>query len=334
MDTLDPVIRAIDVGYGNTKYTTAVHDGQTSAAHFHSIVHRPSPIEGSFSESDQIYDVVVRGERYQVGPGLDVVWEGGVRTLHDNFIETNGYMALVYGALSQMDIDDHIDLLVVGLPVALMNSKRQKLQAMLQGTHTVMGREITIHRVNAVAQPLGGFMSFAGSDEDQTDLSTTRNFLIDPGFFTVDFMASTGLREIKGFSGSHSSGVSAYLKGIAKALSKDMGEPIEDISLIDAGLISGRFKQYGKEVDLSQYHDTAIEEIMPAVEVISNKIGAGRNVDQVILVGGGAKLFLEPLQNILTNHSIICPENSILSNVLGFQQIGEMWFQHQQREVA
>lgn len=328
MHTSDPVIRAIDVGYGNTKFTTSVNNGSAVASHFSSLVHRPNGAVGTFSDSPDIYRVEVNNEIYEVGPGLDVVFEGGVRTLHDNFIDTNGYMALVYGALSRMDIDDHIDLLVVGLPVSLLKSKRADLERKLTRLHHVMGRGITIHKVMVVAQPLGGFMNFASSSDDVEGLAVARNLLIDPGFFTVDFMASTGLREIKGTSGSHPSGVSAYLKGIATQLGYD------NISHIDEGLRTGRFKLDGKEVDLKAFHEKALLEIAPAAEVISNKIGSGRGIDQVILVGGGAPLFKELIQNILPGHNIICPEQSVLSNVLGFQQIGDSVWLRNLSEVA
>lgn len=335
MQNKKPVIRAIDVGYGNTKYIASSINGQAVADHFPSIVHRPSDDEdGSFAESPYIYRVTVEEQVYHVGPGLDAVFEGGVRTLHENFIETDGYMALVYGALSQMDVDDYIDLLVVGLPVSLMGSKRKALEERLAGTHSVMGRDIAIKKVVAVAQPLGGFMSFASESTDIAELAVSRNLLIDPGFFTVDFIASTGLREIKGYSGSHPSGVSAYLKGIAKALSEELNEPYTNITNIDQGLRTGRFKLYGHDVDLGLYHKRALQEILPAAEVISNKIGSGSGIDQVILIGGGAALFKDSIQEILPKHNIICPEQSVVANVLGFQKIGESLMAQQSKKVA
>ena len=330
----NPVIRALDVGYGNTKYIVSVNNGEAIAAHFPSIVHRPSQIAASLSESPSIYQVEVNGNHYHVGPGLDAVFEGGVRTLNDNFIDTDGYMALAYGAISQMDIDDEIDLLVVGLPVALLRTKRRTLEGRLTGTHSINGRTITIHKTVVVAQPLGGFMSFASKHEDIERLSTARNLLIDPGFFTVDYMASTGLREITGSSGSHSSGMSAYLKGLAKELSKNLSRPYENISHIDEGLRTGTFRMFGKEIDLSQFHEKALLELKPAAEVIANTVGTGEAIDQIVLVGGGAHVFKDLVHAILPEHPVLVAEQSIIANVLGFQMIGESMLSHSSREAA
>lgn len=327
MSDTKPVIRAIDVGYGNTKFIRSVVDGQAQADHFPSIVHRPAGGKPSFNESPDIYAVEVNKTTYEVGPGVDAALEGGIRIMHDNYIETEDYMALVYGALSQMNVSE-IDLLVVGLPVDLMGSKKQTLEGLLTGTHIVAGREVHIHKVNAVAQPLGGFLHYASQNSLIEELNRTRNLLIDPGFFTVDFLVSTGLREIRGKSGSHPSGVSAYLKSVAKSVSKEFDINYDNISHIDEGIRKGTFRLYGKEVDLARYHEEALAEIAPAIDAISNKVGDGRTIDQVILVGGGAKLFESSIKKLLPHHRVHCDEYSVVANVLGFQRIGEAWVAH------
>ena len=91
---------------------------------------------------------------------------------------------------------------------------------------------------------------------------------------------------------------------------------------------------YGQNIDLTKYHQTAVSEIMPAVDAISNKVGDGRSIDQIILLGGGAKIFLDPIKKLLPKHNIHCDENSVVANVLGFQKIGEAWFAKLNREVA
>lgn len=325
---LYPIVRSVDVGYGNTKYIQDVINGKIVARHFASIVHRPSSDNGSFPDSRDIYPVTVDGKHYEVGPGLDSALEGDVRVLHDNFIDTDDYMALLYGALSQMNVAE-IDLLMVGLPVDLMSSKKAELENKLEGTHQIQGKTVIVRKANAIAQPLGGFTSFSKDKSLMGELNTTRNLLIDPGFFTVDFLVSTGLREIKGKSGSHPSGVSAYLKGIAKALSKDKSINFTNLSHIDEGLRTGQFKLYGQNVDLKKYHKQALAEIKPAVEAIANKVGDGRSIDRIILVGGGSDLFLDLIKKAFPHHSILKDDGSVVANVTGFQILGESWISSQ-----
>lgn len=332
-DSNNLVIRSIDVGYGNTKYVKTVIDGKIIADHFPSLVNKVSNHRLSISDSPNIYTVEVDGTSYEVGPGLDPALEGGMRILHDNFIDTEHYMALNYGALSQMDVSE-IDLLMVGLPVDLMASKRADLEALLTGDHQVAGRTITIHKVVAVAQPLGGFIYHAAANNMLAGLNSSRNLLIDPGFFTVDFLVTTGLREVKGKSGSHPSGVSAYLKSVAQDLSKEFKVNYDNISHIDQGIRTGDFKLYGKSVDLSKYHKKALSSIMPGVEAIANTVGDGINIDRVVLVGGGASLFKNSIQAILPNHTILCGDDSVIANVKGYQLMGRNWLAKQQKQVA
>jgi len=333
MHTRTPVIRSIDVGYGNTKYIESVSDGIVNTKHFASIVNKASSQQVSITDVSDIYTVEVDGTEYEVGPGLDPALEGDMRILHDNFIDTEHYMALNYGALSQMDVNE-IDLLMVGLPVDLMESKRHDLEVMLQGQHQVAGRTITIHKVVAVAQPLGGFLYHAATNNMLDGLSSSRNLLIDPGFFTVDYLVTTGLREVKGKSGSHPTGVSAYLKSIAQEISKDFKVNYSNISHIDEGLRTGVFNLYGKPVDLSKYHKKALSAIMPGVEAIANTVGDGINIDRIVLVGGGAALFKEPIQAILPNHTILCGKESVVANVMGYQLLGNSWSAKQNKQVA
>lgn len=325
MSNTKPVVRSIDVGYGNTKFIKKDVGGQMIADHFPSIVNTVTTDRDSITDTPNVFVVEVDGTKYEVGRGLDAALEGNMRILHDNYIDTDQYMALNYGALSQMDVDE-IDLLMVGLPVDLLSSKRKALEVMLTGEHQVAGRTVTIHKVNAVAQPLGGFLYHAANNNMLSGLNSSRNLLVDPGFFTVDFLVSAGLREVKGMSGSHPTGVSAYLKYIAKEISRDFNVNFDNISKIDEGVRTGVFKLYGKDVDLTKYHKKALSAIMPGVEAIANVVGDGINIDRVVLIGGGASIFKGPIEAILPNHKVHCnAEHAVVANVLGYQLMGNAW---------
>lgn len=328
MNHSDYTIRSIDIGYGNTKFVKAIAaDGGPITDHFPSIVHRPSGSRQSITDtSDGIYKVIVDGIAFDVGPDLSASFEADHRVLHDNFIDTSHYMALYYGALSQMDTDE-IDLLMVGLPVDLMDSKREELESKLQGHHKINGsRTVNIKKVNAIAQPLGGFLNYMATSDLMSELNSATNLLIDPGFFTVDFLLTKGLRDIRSKSGSHPTGMSSYLEAIANEISAEYKINYTNISQIDQCLHSGGFKLYGKDVDLAKYHEKAVSAIMPGVEEIANKVGEGEDVHRIILVGGGANVFLDSIKAIFPNHSIeLDSSSSIISNVLGYQLLGNAW---------
>ena len=288
MSNTKPVVRSIDVGYGNTKFIKSIVDGQINADYFPSIINTVTTDRDSITDTPNVFVVEVDGTKYEVGRGLDAALEGNMRILHDNYIDTDQYMALNYGALSQM-----------------------------------------------VAQPLGGFLYHAANNDMLTGLNSTRNLLVDPGFFTVDFLVSAGLREVKGMSGSHPSGMSAYLKSIAKEISREFNVNYDNISKIDEGVRTGVFKLYGKDVDLKQYHKKALSAIMPGVEAIANVVGDGINIDRVVLVGGGASIFKGPLQAILPNHKVHFNDaQALVANVLGYQLMGNAWIASSKMSAA
>ena len=57
MNNINPVIRAVDVGYGNTKFIRNIVNGRAEADHFPSLVNRPSVNKNSFQESPDISQV-------------------------------------------------------------------------------------------------------------------------------------------------------------------------------------------------------------------------------------------------------------------------------------
>lgn len=91
MSNVNAVIRAVDVGYGNTKYIRDVVDGRAVADHFPSIVNRPSVSKASFQESPDIYQVMTNRNRYEVSLGINAA--GREHIMHENCIKTDDFMA-------------------------------------------------------------------------------------------------------------------------------------------------------------------------------------------------------------------------------------------------
>ena len=92
------------------------------------------PVSGSgvgsgVASTDRI-EVQVGNERYFVGP--EATFGGGVRALHEDYIATPDYEALLTGAWSYMFKETGllypaVDVLVLGLPVSRFASARRRL---------------------------------------------------------------------------------------------------------------------------------------------------------------------------------------------------------------
>ena len=111
------VVRAIDVGFGNTKYATASAQGQVDCAHFASLAYFGQdeiPVD-SMGGRRRTVQVPVDGLLYEVGPDVEFAADRfRSRQLHDGYTQTAEYRALATGALHFMKVET-VDLLVVGL---------------------------------------------------------------------------------------------------------------------------------------------------------------------------------------------------------------------------
>ncbi|WP_232429512.1 ParM/StbA family protein [Noviherbaspirillum autotrophicum] len=138
------VVRAIDVGRGNTKYVASDDDGGIKCLHFPSEAY-PSEAdrkEDGFGSRRKTGSIPIDGLFYEVGPDVHLaadVFNAKVLQ-HDAYFETPEYLALVRGALHYMKVEE-IDLLVVGLPVATFKVPGQVclLEKRMIGRHDLGG---------------------------------------------------------------------------------------------------------------------------------------------------------------------------------------------------
>lgn len=321
-----PIIRALDIGYGACKYVHGIQrNGDPLVDSFPSIVKQFNGSKDSLITHKNTCVITINGQRYEAGKDMDAAFDGASnRTLHGDFIETDEYLVLLRTALHYIG-QSTIDLLVVGLPVSYIDAKSGSLRKLIIGTHQVNDQQITVKDIHVVPQPIGGFMSMVKTNNIAPNIvKAQRNLLIDPGFFTVDYITARGLKEISNLSGSSPYGVHALLARICKHISKDFKINYDNISSVDEGLHTGYFSLFGKEVNLDKYVKKSLSVFQPAINEICNKIGDGREVGKIILVGGGAKYFEPLLKKAFPQHAIIKCESPQFSNVLGFQFIGEL----------
>ena len=113
------IARAIDVGYGNTKTTTASRGGEVKCKLFPSMSNwrTVDQVKAVIGEKRDTVAGLVNEMFHEVGPSIAAT-EGYHRAthMHDGFVDTPEYRAFVMGALHYMN-KDTIDLPVLGLPV-------------------------------------------------------------------------------------------------------------------------------------------------------------------------------------------------------------------------
>jgi plasmid segregation protein ParM len=205
-----PTVRAIDVGFGNTKFVTTSAAGKVDCSHFPSLAF--------YSLSDRTSDVIggrrrtvcvpVEGLYYEVGHEVELAADRfRSRQLHDGYIETAEYRALMAGALNYMKLD-HVDLLVLGLPVSQYLAKKAVLEKSMRGVFDVgKRRKVNVGRVLVVPQPQGALFEFA-MRETVPARTEGRCLVVDVGAHTYDWLVTQNFKVLGRMSHSVTRGVS------------------------------------------------------------------------------------------------------------------------------
>lgn len=322
---MQPIIRAIDVGYSNVKFTTGSEaNGDPICRSFPSLTPLASDDQlcaGPFEKRDSVR-VAVNGATYEVGPDAYLALKGHFATVrHEAFCQTDSYRALFLGTLSYMHLP-RIDTLVLGLPVSYLGSKLSSLIELAKGTHQLPGdKTVVIDKVQVFGQPVGGYFNFL-HQHGATKGTKKKTLIVDPGYVTLDWIVASGAKPNGSRSGSFQGGVSSILAAIQKMLARD-GIPHDDMWRLNEGLRTGSFRIYGKPVDLRPYLVEAQPVIIEAVDMMLSTIGSLSDIDRVLLVGGGASLYRPAIEARANGLEVIQDTAPEFANVRGFQRLAE-----------
>jgi plasmid segregation protein ParM len=326
---MDPVVRAVDIGFGNTKYVTASSQagGQVKCAHFPSVAYAtdhdaaPDPMGGR----RRTVSIPIGGLTYEVGPDVHLAADVFNATqMHEHYSETPEYLALLRGALHYMR-QDEIDLLIVGLPVAAFKArKRAALEKLVVGSHDLgHGRCVRVHHVRVVPQPLGALMHYGHLHNRLGELRRERNLVVDPGARTFDWLVTQGMQLVEKKSHSVNRGMFDVLAAIAGGISRATNTQFREYDLIDVSLRTGKNPViFQKEYDLAKHLPLAFKVAEQAVGEMLHYVSDGSDINNIILVGGGALFFKEAIKKAFPRHKLLEVKDALYANVKGFQLAG------------
>lgn len=334
------IVRAIDVGFGNTKFV-ALRQGQEGihCGVFPSIAPQASVMADMGAELFQRRNTVVvevSGVHYEVGKDARLAQDASYgRILDQSYPLTDSYLALVRGAMYYMGVE-RLDILMVGLPVNNYELMRKDLERRLVGEHPIplprkgnelqQTRMVKVERVRALPQPIGAFFDYSIQKNSFKQMQNQMNLVIDPGYFTLDWVVAHGVKIINARSNAHPGGMSAILSSMGEAISRELGTQLTDYSAIDEALRYGTNPRFfGKEFDLSPFIPMGKEKARQFVSVLANKVGSSADIDNILLAGGGADFFRDVIAEKFPRHTIITTPDPVYANVRGFQYAGEQW---------
>ncbi|WP_137887537.1 ParM/StbA family protein [Pseudomonas sp. 2FE] len=317
----------LDIGYSNVVAVFSGADGRSE-----SIV-RPAqaaplsvlPGDAGLRAGEVVVDVA--GEPWVAFAAPGRVQEG--RELHEDYTSSHAYEALFKGALLHAAGDgDVVDTLVTGLPVSQARDKDyvESLVKRMTGTHKISAkREITVKSVQVVAQPIGTLTEVYCNSEAAEVIEESVSIIIDPGFFSVDWVVFDHRELVASSSSSSLKAMSVLLDACNEEIAKDHGG-IPGVEKIEHALQSGKtwIHLFGRKVELGEYLERASDRVIPTVftEIKQGlRFLKGRAIDCVILGGGGASLYEPFSRKEFPEALIVKPANSVTSNAEGFWHI-------------
>lgn len=323
---MNMIIRAIDVGYGYVKYVTGQEGTDIRCAHFPSLAYPSSRDPSGTLGADRRRTVAIPiGELfYEVGPDVLLAADTfRAAQIHDSYIDTPEYLALARGALRLMKVE-RIDLLVVGLPVALYVTHKAKLEKLMTGTHDLGGgKTIQVQKALAMAQPNGALIDYATQQNRVMAMEQEFSLVIDPGARTFDWLVARGMKLSPKRSHSANRGVVDILQIIADDISHEICQPYTQLEVIDQALRRGKSVPiFQQAYSLARMRPVVDSVARQAVGAMLRRVGECYDVQNVILVGGGAYLFKKAVKEAFSRHRVLEVKEPLYANLRGYQIAG------------
>jgi plasmid segregation protein ParM len=222
-----------------------------------------------------------------------------------------------------------IDTLVTGLPVSQYRdeTRRSALADQLTGTHQVTRkREIRINTVKVVPQPLGAYLDLVYTLDDPDLLADSRVLVIDPGFFSVDWVVIEQAALHQSLLGTSQMATSMILEAVQTSIREEHGGKVS-LAKLEQAVRSGkdRVLLLGDYVELGPYLATAAAKVVPvSMDALRQSMRTGGDsIDIVLIAGGGAALYEKQVRDLFPKSRIILPEEPVLANVRGFGRLAD-----------
>ena len=170
---------------------------------------------------------------------------------------------------------------------------------------------------NVYPEGLAAFIDYAIDDVGnlRVDMQETVG-IIDIGGRTTDMaVVVPGGSVDHARSGSENIGVLDLAQALGIELKKIFGSEIPAY-MLDSAMRTGVVSAWGKKHDIREALDASAEDVMQRImREINRRFGTGIDLDKILLVGGGSKVFGKVA---LQYPNVIIPEGAQFSNARGF----------------
>lgn len=319
-------VLGMDIGYSNLKLAMGESGGPPTVSLYPAGAAPVDRLPESIGKEENALRVSVDDDLWAacVNPGKFALWN---RAMHQDYVQTASYRALFHASLLLSERDT-VDCLITGLPVShwLERSRREAMVTDLAGRHRVTPkREVEVSAVRVVPQPIGGYLDLLWSRPGESVLEEGRVLIIDPGFFSIDWVLVEEGDIRKSSSGTSLEAMSVLLDHASRLMADEHGgtAPVERL---EEALRARRDRVllFGRPVDVQPYLEKAAERVAPvALEALRQSLRKeSGSVDAVLLTGGGAALYEPVAQSLFPSNPIFVPDQPELANARGFYHFG------------
>jgi plasmid segregation protein ParM len=339
-------VLAIDVGYGHVKWIAVNANGERQKGMFPSvaaITTRDRSVEANGMSNLRTVTVNIGEHNYVVGRDAYLQTDAHFsRTRLNDYSQTNGYKALMLGAMAVSGLRE-IDQLVIGLPLSTLGSYHGQLQEFYKGEHLIGASSskrksaVAVVNVTVTSQPAGAIVHAAKVD---VSLRKKTNLVIDVGYFTVDYLMCQGLKPFYERCGAIEGGMSSYYDHLGGAVTEQLAKagfaktPIDHFRL-EKALIDGVQNEDGsmkytlpvrsQTLDISTSVARAKIQLEGYVDRIVTGMGSNslETVNSIVLAGGGGAFLLDGLKKRIGNgHEFVQLAQSQFAIAQGYAELG------------
>lgn len=183
--------------------------------------------------------------------------------------------------------------------------------------------------VLVIPQPIGGFLNTVDMFKDDNQfldvILNGKTVIIDPGFFSVDWVVVESGEVRYKASGTNLKAMSVLIEVVNDLIKNDYGAS-SGKAKIEEAIRTGNNSLYiqGNKIDISHYIETASEKV-PDDALVAMKTSIRdleNNVDTVIITGGGAEVYKKAVEKLFPC-SVIISNPPVIANALGFYFFGK-----------
>jgi len=319
---------ALDIGYSNLKLAAMTGNGSMSTQVLPAGAASVDCLPEQLGDADDDGLIVLVGDDLYAAGVPQSKFTKWNRSLHEDYPGTNDYRALFHAGLLSLGTPE-VNTLVTGLPVDQYRdeTRRKALANQLTGIHQVTRkRQIQVNTVQVVPQPLGAYLDMVYTLDDPTALADSRVLVIDPGFFSVDWVVIEQGALHHSLSGTSQMATSMILESVQTQIRDEHGGKVSLAKLEQAVRTSkDQVMLLGEYVKLAPYLEAAANAIVPvSMDALRQSMRTGADdIDIVLIAGGGAHLYEKQVRELFPKSRLIVPDTPVLANVRGFGRLAE-----------